>query len=93
MASGGELSRLMLSIKSIISESIALPTIIFDEIDSGVAGEVADKVGVIMKCMSTNLQVINITHSPQIASRGDYHYLVFKEDVANKTITKIKPRN
>ncbi|MBN1185935.1 MAG: DNA repair protein RecN [Bacteroidales bacterium] len=93
VASGGELSRLMLSIKSIIAHSIALPTIIFDEIDTGVSGEVADKVGVIMKNMSENLQVINITHSPQIASRGKYHYLVFKEDVENKTITNIKQLN
>jgi len=80
VASGGELSRLMLSIKSLLSDSLELPTIIFDEVDSGVSGEIADKVGGIIKKMSTGKQIINITHLPQVAGKGDYHYLVYKSD-------------
>lgn len=91
VASGGELSRLMLSLKSLIAETQALPTIIFDEIDSGTSGDIADKMGSIMKAMSHNMQVINITHLPQIASKGDYHYLVYKHDDPTTTHTYIKP--
>jgi DNA repair protein RecN (Recombination protein N) len=80
VASGGELSRLMLSIKSLLSDSLELPTIIFDEVDAGVSGEIAEKVGAIMQRMSTGKQVINITHLPQVAGKGSHHYLVFKED-------------
>ena len=90
IASGGELSRLMLSIKSLLSDSLELPTIIFDEVDSGVSGEVADKVGAIMKKMSQGKQIINITHLPQVAGKGDFHYLVHKYDEAGATITDIK---
>jgi DNA repair protein RecN (Recombination protein N) len=90
IASGGELSRFMLAIKSLISDSVGLPTIFFDEIDTGVAGEIADKVGTIIKKMSEGMQVINITHLPQIASKGDYHYLVFKLDLESSTKTYIK---
>jgi len=90
VASGGELSRLMLSLKSLIAETRALPTIIFDEIDSGTSGDIADKMGSIMKAMSDNMQVINITHLPQIASKGDYHYLVYKYDDQDTTHTYIK---
>jgi len=90
VASGGELSRLMLSLKSLIAETRALPTIIFDEIDSGTSGDIADKMGSIMKAMSDNMQVINITHLPQIASKGDYHYLVYKHDDQDTTHTYIK---
>lgn len=90
VASGGELSRLMLAIKYLISDSFALPTIIFDEIDSGVSGEIADKVGALIKQMSTHMQVINITHLPQVASKGDYHYLVCKNTDDNKSGTFIK---
>ncbi len=93
VASGGELSRLMLSIKSLISKSIALPTIIFDEIDIGVAGEIADKMGNIMLNMSKNMQVISITHLPQIASKGQYHYTVYKYDDNDTTTTDIKLLN
>ncbi len=93
VASGGELSRLMLSIKSLISKSIALPTIIFDEIDVGVAGEIADKMGNIMLNMSKNMQVISITHLPQIASKGQYHYTVYKFDDNDTTSTSIKLLN
>ncbi len=77
VASGGELSRLMLSIKSLIAKLTALPTIIFDEIDTGVSGNVADKVGSIMNTMSDNMQVITITHLPQIASKGGSHLFVY----------------
>jgi DNA repair protein RecN (Recombination protein N) len=90
VASGGELSRLMLSIKSLISESKALPTIIFDEIDSGISGEIAGKMGGILTDMSKGMQVINITHLPQVAARGDYHFRVYKKDIENETITNLK---
>ncbi len=87
VASGGELSRLMLSIKSLLSDSLELPTIIFDEVDSGVSGEIADKVGGIMKKMSKGKQVINITHLPQVAGKGEHHYQVYKfeEDGGDRT--------
>lgn len=79
VASGGELSRLMLCFKSILAASKALPTLIFDEIDTGISGEVASKVGKMMKQMATGHQIISITHLPQIAALGDAHYLVYKE--------------
>jgi DNA repair protein RecN (Recombination protein N) len=90
VASGGELSRLMLSVKAMISKSKALPTILFDEIDSGISGETADKMGNILKEISRDMQVINITHLPQIAAKGDLHYLVYKEDSPDETITQLK---
>ncbi len=90
VASGGELSRLMLSIKSLIADVTALPTIIFDEIDTGVSGDVADKVGSIMDKMGKKMQVITITHLPQIASKGKSHLFVYKEDKNNKTYSNIK---
>jgi DNA repair protein RecN (Recombination protein N) len=90
VASGGEISRLMLSLKSLISRSAAIPTIIFDEIDAGVSGDIADKVGLLMSQMANEMQVINITHLPQVASRGKYHYLVYKEDKEDSTFTYIK---
>ncbi len=90
VASGGELSRLMLSIKSLIAQNTALPTIIFDEIDTGVSGEVANKVGQIMERLAANLQVITITHLPQIASKGQSHYFVYKDDEGATTYTRIK---
>jgi DNA repair protein RecN (Recombination protein N) len=80
VASGGELSRLMLAIKTVVAKSKALPAIIFDEIDSGISGEIALKMGEILKSMSQYMQVINITHLPQIASKGDSHYHVFKNE-------------
>jgi len=89
IASGGEISRLMLSIKAILSESTALPTIIFDEIDTGVSGEIADKMATIMKNMAQNMQVISITHLPQIAARGKNHYKVFKEEDDHSVQTRI----
>lgn len=90
IASGGELSRVMLSLKSLLTESLNLPTIIFDEIDSGVSGEVADKVGQILLGMGKYMQVVNITHLPQVASRGNVHYHVYKEDTGESTITRVK---
>jgi DNA repair protein RecN (Recombination protein N) len=90
VASGGELSRLMLAIKSLISSSLELPTIILDEVDAGVSGEIAEKVGIIMKSMSAHMQVINITHLPQVAAKGDHHYLVYKYDRENESVTDIK---
>ena len=90
IASGGELSRLMLSIKSLISQKNLLPTIIFDEIDSGVSGNIANKVGVILKKISQTMQVIAITHLPQIAGMGDLHYLVFKDSEKEITESRIK---
>ncbi|GAB2703899.1 DNA repair protein RecN [Mucilaginibacter koreensis] len=90
VASGGELSRLMLSIKSIIARYTALPTIIFDEIDTGVSGEVANKVGQIMERLANNLQVITITHLPQIASKGNSHYFVYKDNAGATTTTRMK---
>ena len=90
IASGGELSRLMLALKSIISRKKLLPTIIFDEIDSGVSGEVAAKTGAIMKDLSKDMQVISITHLPQIAGKSDFHYLVYKKEEKNTTFTRLK---
>ena len=89
IASGGELSRLMLSIKSLITEKSFLPTVIFDEIDSGVSGDIAGKVGNIMKEMAHHHQLIVITHLPQIASKANYQYKVFKEILNNTTQTGI----
>ena len=88
--SGGEISRLMLSIKSLITKYIDLPTIVFDEIDTGISGEVADMMGNIIKRMSKSMQVINITHLPQVASKGDNHYLVHKINKDNTTETRMK---
>ncbi|MBK7479223.1 MAG: hypothetical protein IPI69_05470 [Bacteroidales bacterium] len=80
----------MLSLKSLLTKSMNLPTIIFDEIDSGVSGEVADKVGQILLGMGQYMQVVNITHLPQVASRGNVHYHVYKEDTGDSTITRVK---
>jgi DNA repair protein RecN (Recombination protein N) len=89
-ASGGEFSRLMLCIKYIIADKTALPTIIFDEIDTGISGEVAIKVGKMIKQMSSNHQVISISHLPQIAAQGKSHYYVYKDNSSEKTISKMK---
>lgn len=90
VASGGELSRLMLSIKSLIAQKTALPTIIFDEIDTGVSGEVANRVGNIMEKLAANMQVITITHLPQMASKGKAHYFVYKEVKNDFTYSQIR---
>ncbi len=89
-ASGGELSRVMLCLKSVLASSTGLPAIIFDEIDSGVSGEVASMVGDILEEMGRSMQVINITHLPQVASRGTLHYHVFKEESDHSTITRVR---
>ena len=89
-ASGGELSRVMLSLKSLLTKNTNLPTIIFDEIDAGVSGEVADKVGQILSGMGKYMQVVNITHLPQVASRGTRHFHVYKDDTGDSTVTRIK---
>lgn len=92
-ASGGEISRLMLCIKSVIARSMSLPTIIFDEVDTGVSGEIAHKIGNMMGEISQNIQVIAITHLPQVAAHGNYHLRVFKTDTATQTITKVEHLN
>jgi DNA repair protein RecN (Recombination protein N) len=90
VASGGEISRLMLCIKSMVSDRQGMPTLIFDEIDSGVSGEIADKVGGIMVGLAEGRQVMAITHLPQVASRGSEHFVVFKEDTRDATYTRIR---
>jgi DNA repair protein RecN (Recombination protein N) len=93
IASGGELSRLMLCFKSLIAASTSLPTLIFDEIDSGISGETAMKVSRILKNLSSEHQVICITHLPQLAAKGDLHYFVYKETSGNRTYTRIRSLN
>lgn len=90
IASGGEISRLMLAVKSVIADSVALPAIIFDEIDTGVSGDIADKIGSMMNEMSQNMQVISITHLPQVAAKADSHYKVFKIENEYTTSIQIK---
>lgn len=90
IASGGEISRLMLSLKSLVAGATALATIIFDEVDTGTSGEIADKMGLIMHDLSKSMQVIAITHLPQIAVKGDVHYFVYKKDLEDSTITSVK---
>lgn len=89
-ASGGELSRIMLAIKSILAEYVQLPSIMFDEIDTGVSGEISNKMGEIMKRMSRKMQVFTITHLPQIAAKGNSHFKVYKTDIDNVTHTQLK---
>lgn len=93
VASGGELSRLMLCIKSLVAQSMDLPTLIFDEIDTGISGEAARQVGIIMKGLAAKRQVISITHQPQIAGKADAHFFVYKEIVKNAVKTNIRLLN
>ena len=93
IASGGELSRLMLCIKYLLAYKYKLPTLIFDEIDSGVSGEIAHKMGILMKQMSQNIQVISITHLPQVAAKGNDHLLVTKDNTALSTETRLTRLN
>jgi DNA repair protein RecN (Recombination protein N) len=93
VASGGELSRIMLSVKAILSEYSKLATIIFDEIDTGVSGDVSQRMADIMQKMSNNMQVITITHLPQIAAKGQQHYKVYKQDLNNNIVTQLKQLN
>ena len=90
IASGGEISRLTLCIKSLVANAMTLPTLIFDEIDTGVSGEVASRMGEILSGLADQHQVISITHSPQIAAKADRHFFVHKNDRANRTVTAIK---
>jgi DNA repair protein RecN (Recombination protein N) len=90
VASGGELSRLTLCTKSLVADAIPLPTLIFDEIDSGISGDVSLKMGIILKELSARHQVVSITHTPQIAARADAHYFVYKKIADNRTITNIR---
>lgn len=92
-ASGGELSRIMLAIKSILTKYMNLPTIMFDEIDTGVSGEISTKMAEIMHQMSRSMQVFSITHLPQIAAKGDNHFKVYKEDINDKTTTHLVKLN
>ena len=93
VASGGEMSRIMLSIKAILSEFKQLPSIVFDEIDTGVSGAVSNEIANIMAYMSENMQVFTITHLPQVAAKGKQHFLVYKEVRGNTTMTKLKELN
>ena len=93
VASGGEISRLMLSIKALIASARMLPTIVFDEIDTGVSGPTADRMGEVMADIADHIQVITITHLPQVASKGDTHYYIYKEDEADDTQTHITRLN
>ncbi|MFW5890298.1 MAG: DNA repair protein RecN [Marinilabiliaceae bacterium] len=90
VASGGEISRVMLCVKSLLSSARGLPTIIFDEIDAGVSGEIADRMGRIMQEMGHNIQVISITHLPQIAGKGKHHFKVFKTETDHHTLSSVK---
>lgn len=90
VASGGEFSRLMFCIKYVLADKTALPTIIFDEIDTGISGEVAKKMAAMMKQMADNHQVISISHLPQFAAQGDAHYFVYKDNTQAKTVSKMK---
>ncbi|MDE6272866.1 MAG: DNA repair protein RecN [Muribaculaceae bacterium] len=89
-ASGGELSRLTLTIKSIMAEKMEMPTVIFDEIDTGVSGEIASKMGRMMVDMADNMQILSITHLPQVAAKGERHYKVMKQDTPERTISTIR---
>lgn len=93
VASGGEMSRIMLSIKAILSRFKQLPSIVFDEIDTGVSGTVSNEIANIMAHMSENMQVFTITHLPQVAAKGKQHFLVYKEVKGNNTVTKLKELN
>ena len=93
VASGGELSRIMLCIKSLVAQKLQLPTLIFDEIDTGISGEAAKQVGIIMKDLSLSHQLISITHQPQIAARATAHYFVYKDNREGKITTSIRVLN
>ena len=90
VASGGEMSRLMLALKSLMASFRSLPTVIFDEIDTGVSGSVADKMGEIMERLGAGKQIINITHLPQVAAKGAHHFYVYKSDKDGATVTVIR---
>jgi DNA repair protein RecN (Recombination protein N) len=89
-ASGGEISRVMLCIKTIIARHMQLPTIIFDEVDTGVSGDVANMIGEMMADIARSIQVIAITHLPQVAANGDHHLRVYKTDTDKETLTQVE---
>ena len=89
IASGGEVSRVMLSLKSLLSEVKKMPTIILDEVDTGISGEVAARMGEVMAAMGKRMQVVAITHLPQIASKGESHYKVYKEEDGDRVVSHI----
>ena len=93
VASGGEMSRIMLAVKAVLAQYKKLPTIIFDEIDTGVSGEIANKMALIMSEMSASMQLLSITHLPQIAAKGEHHIKVYKEDINEVTVTRLKTLN
>ena len=93
VASGGEFSRLMFCIKYVMAAKTAMPTLVLDEIDTGISGEIAIRLGELMKTMAEHHQLITITHLPQIAARGDAHYFVFKDSSSKKTISNIRALN
>lgn len=93
VVSGGELSRILLSIKSILSDHLNLPTMIFDEIDTGISGEMSNAMANLMLKMSKKMQIISITHLPQIAAKGEHHFNVYKYEKLGTTNTKIKKLN
>src|SRR5699024_10284508 len=90
VASGGETSRVMLALKSIVARSTKLPTILFDEIDTGVSGRIADAMGGIIAELGDSMQVVNITHLPQVASKGETHFFVYKEATPSGNVTRIR---
>jgi DNA repair protein RecN (Recombination protein N) len=90
VASGGEMSRIMLAVKAVLAEYKKLPTIVFDEIDTGVSGEIANKMAGILHQMSKSIQLLSITHLPQIAAKGDHHIKIYKEDSNDLTTTHLK---
>jgi DNA repair protein RecN (Recombination protein N) len=93
VASGGEFSRLLLCIKTLVAGSLAMPLMIFDEIDTGISGEAAKQVGILMKEMGHSHQIISITHQPQIAARADAHYFVYKKEVSGAIRTQLRRLN
>jgi DNA repair protein RecN (Recombination protein N) len=92
-ASGGELSRVMLALQQMISEHSSLPTVLFDEIDTGVSGEVAQKIGILLKKMGTQFQLMAISHLPQVAAKADFHFIVEKSSDGKRTETRVRNLN
>ncbi len=90
VASGGEMSRLTLTIKGLMADKLKLPTVIFDEIDTGVSGEIADKMGEMMENIARDMQVVAITHLPQVAAKGNAHYMVYKTDLKDRTVSNVR---
>ena len=90
IASGGELSRIMLAVKSVLSGADGVPTVVFDEVDTGVSGKTSRKIGIKLKTIAREVQVLCVTHSAQIVSLADHHYYIYKEEVAGRTETRVR---